>query len=145
MPMQSCCFTYCVLTFSLPSPSQSRKVPIRTIATTTATAAKTSLKKVKSCRFKVVTYLYHLVQFVNVGNFLCSWILKDLRESLSWVHVLYNTWMKAFSRRSRAVTAKICTKILSCARAELLFCPFDLFLFNRSRWRRRRRCLSSRP
>ena len=78
--MQSCCFTYCVLTFSLPSPSQSRKVPIRTIATTTATAAKTSLKKVKSCCFKVMTYLYHLVQFVNVGNFFVQLISKRLKR-----------------------------------------------------------------
>ena len=64
---------------------------------------------------------------------------KRERKSSSCVHVLHKTWHQVFSRRSRAVTAKKCTKKPD-ARAELLFCqewkPID---FCRSHWRRRRR------
>ena len=64
---------------------------------------------------------------------------KKKRKSSSCVHVLHKTWHQVFSRRSRAVTAKKCTKKPD-ARAELLFCqewkPID---FCRSHWRRRRR------
>ena len=50
----------------------------------------------------------------------------------------HKTWNWEVSRRSRAETAKKCTKKRD-ARAKLLFCQF----FCRFRWRRRRRCLSS--
>ena len=50
--------------------------------------------------------------------------------------------LQAFSRRSRAVTAKKCTKKRD-ARALLLFCQFNLLLLGRSRCRRRRRILRS--
>ena len=46
---------------------------------------------------------------------------------LSCVHVLHKTWNKLSSRRSRAVTAKKCTKKRD-ARAELLFCQSILNL-----------------
>ena len=67
---------------------------------------------------------------------------KRKRKSLSCVHVLDKTWNWAFSRRSRAVRAKKCTKKHD-ARAELLFANLNLLLFYRSRWRRRRCYLSS--
>ena len=49
---------------------------------------------------------------------------------------------KAFSGRSRALTGKKCTKICD-ARAELLFCLFNLLLLWRSRCRRRRGILKT--
>ena len=48
------------------------------------------------------------------------------------------------TRRSRAETAKKCTKKRD-ARAELLIANLNLLLFCRSRWRRRRRCLVKLP
>ena len=60
----------------------------------------------------------------------------------SLVYVLHKTWNWAFSRRSRAVTVKKCTKKRD-ARAELLFCLFNQLLFWRSRCRRRRGILKS--
>ena len=62
-------------------------------------------------------------------NFFASWILKDcikVQEKKKKVVVLCSaildkTWKKALSRRSRATTAKKCTK-KSDARAELLLC-----------------------
>ena len=58
---------------------------------------------------------------------------KKIYSSL--VYILPKTWKRAFSRHSRAVTAKKCTKMRD-ARADLLFCPFNLLLFWRSRCRR---------
>ena len=59
----------------------------------------------------------------------------------SLVYVLHKTRKYAFSRRSRAVTAKKCTENI-CARAKLLFW-LNLFLFLRCRCRRHRQILSS--
>ena len=61
---------------------------------------------------------------------------KRKKLSSSLVNVLHKTWNWAFSRRSRAATPKKCTK-KHAAREELLFCLFNLFLFWRSRCRRR--------
>ena len=69
----------------------------------------------------------------------CIEVQQKKKKSLSCVHVLQKTWNQAVSRRSCAVRAKKCTK----KRAELLFCWINLLLFCRSRWRRRRRYLSS--
>ena len=69
---------------------------------------------------------------------------KRKRKWLSCVPVLDKTCIYALSRRSRAMTAKKCTKkvmhVQSCCSADL-----NLLLFCRSRCRRRRRCLSSLP
>ena len=69
---------------------------------------------------------------------------KRKRKSLSCVHVLQKTWNLAFLHRCRAVTAKKCTKKRD-ARAKLLFFQTTetYYFFSHSRWRRRRRCLSS--
>ena len=72
---------------------------------------------------------FHLVQFVKCWQFFSGvkfWkrvtkFRKRKTKSLFCVHVLHNTWNWAFSRRSRAVTAKPCTKKHD-ARAVLLFC-----------------------
>ena len=69
----------------------------------------------------------------------CIEVQQKKKKSLSCVHVRQKTWKQVVSRRSCAVRAKKCTK----KRAELLFCWINLLLFCRSRWRRRRRYLSS--
>ena len=58
------------------------------------------------------------------------------------VYFLCKTWNQAFSRRSRAVTAKKCTKKRD-ARAKLLFWLLNLLLFWQPRCRGRRRILMS--
>ena len=82
----------------------------------------------KSHRFKL--YRAHSISFIssNVNNFFWSWILKSVtkfrkrnRKWLFFVHVLQKTRIPAFSRRSRALTAKKCTEKRD-ARAKLLFC-----------------------
>ena len=47
---------------------------------------------------------------------------KRKKISSSLVYVSYRTWNYVFSRRSRAVTAKKCTKKRDARRANLLFC-----------------------
>ena len=70
-------------------------------------------------------------------------IRKRKRKSLSCVHVLRKTWNLAVSRRSLAVTANKC-KTRRDGGAELFFFSIlNLLLFGRSRWRGRRRWLSS--
>ena len=69
---------------------------------------------------------------------MCAQLLRTIfkfRKRKKIVCILPKTWNKAFSRHSRAVTAKKCTKMRD-ARADLLFCPFNLLLFWRSRCRR---------
>ena len=53
---------------------------------------------------------------------------KKKKHSSLLVYVLRKAWNQAFSRRSRAVTAKKCTKKRD-ARAELLFCLTNPLLF----------------
>ena len=62
------------------------------------------------------------------GNFFWNWILKDCIQvqdkklkSLPCVHVFHKRWNQASSRRSRAVTAKKCTRKKRDAGAALLF------------------------
>ena len=70
---------------------------------------------------------------------------KTKTKSSSCVHVLQKTWNQGVPRRSRAVTAKKCTKKRG-ARAKLLFCQSKpIALFCRSRCRRRRLCLFKLP
>ena len=57
----------------------------------------------------------------------CPSSKKRKTISSSLVYVLHKTWNWAFSRRSRAVTVKKCTKKRD-ARAELLFCLLNLLL-----------------
>ena len=72
----------------------------------------------------------------------CIEVQQKKKKSLSCVHVRQKTWNQVVSRRSCAVRAKKCTKKRD-TRAKLLFCWINLLLFCRSRWRRRRRYLSS--
>ena len=136
----------CVTVVSQAVPADMSQVlgrPMRTRAATTATATKTSLKNLNSPCFKL--YCTYPISFnsSNVGIFFESWILKDCielqekkRKSLSCVHVLpHKTWISAFSRRSRAVAAKKCTKRPD-AHAKLLFANLNLLLFCLSRCRR---------
>ena len=82
---------------------------------------------------ETLSRIFHLVQFVKCWQFFLE--LKRLpsklrnRKSSSCVHVLHETWNKAFSRHTRAVTAKKCSKKRE-ARAEL-FCQSKptVFLF----------------
>ena len=89
--------------------------------------------------FQTSSLQFYLVQYVKYGRIFLELILNDFIQdqkqrkgkSLSCVHVL--------SRRSRARTAKKCTKKRD-APAKLLFClNLNLLLFCRSRCRRRRR------
>ena len=68
-------------------------------------------------------YLTYSISFTsaNLGKCFWSWILKDCikvqgkkRKLLSCVPVLDKTWIQAFSRCSRATTAKKCTKKAWC-------------------------------
>ena len=69
---------------------------------------------------------------------------KRKRKLLSCGPVLDKTLNKAFSRRSRAVTAKKCTKKCDASAKSLTcFANLNLLLFCRTRSRWRRRCLSS--
>ena len=79
-----------------------------------------------------VSYFIALIPTLLICQMLAiffrRWILKDLvivqkrnRKSLSCVHVLGKTWNWAVSSRSRAETARKCTKTRD-ARAKLLFC-----------------------
>ena len=84
---------------------------------------------------ETLSRIFLLVQFVKCWQFFLE--LKRLpsklrnRKSSSCVHVLHETWNKAFSHRTRAVTAKKCS-ILPIQTYRIPFC--------RSRWHRRRRC-----
>ena len=83
----------------------------------------------------------------NIGNFFLELSSRRLyqssgKEKKSCCLVFPSSTGKQEARRSRAETAKKCTK-KRVARAELLFANLNLLLFCRSRWRRRRRCLSS--
>ena len=83
----------------------------------------------------------------NIGNFFLELSSRGLyqssgKEKKSCCLVFPSSTGKQEARRSRAETAKKCTK-KRVARAELLFANLNLLLFCRSRWRRRRRCLSS--
>ena len=82
---------------------------------------------------ETLSRIFHLVRFVKCWQFFLE--LKRLpsklrnRKSSSCVHVHHETWNKAFSRHTRAVTAKKCSKKRE-ARAEL-FCQSKptVFLF----------------
>ena len=122
------------LMFSLPSPSSLLKLPL---ASTTATAVKTSLLK----WIPVFQTLSRLFQFAENGK--CRRISLEL---ISWgPHSSLEREKEirrrlfTFSRRSRARTVKKCTKKRD-ARANLLFCVINLLLFWRPGCRRRRRC-----
>ena len=88
----------------------------------------TTALRQSSCRnfsCSSVTKLIALIPSRSIRRL--SWILKDCievqekkRKSLSCVHVPHKTWNKAFLRRSRAVTAKKCTK------NPIAFLPFSL-------------------
>ena len=83
----------------------------------------------------------------NIGNFLGELSSRGLyqssgKEKESCCLVFPSSTVTQEARRSRAETAKKCTKKRD-ARAELLFANLNLLRFCRSRWRRRRRCLSS--
>ena len=99
-----------------------------------------SLNKVNSRCFELLKRAYSIsFNSSNVGNFFWSW--KDCHQSLlSCVQVLHETWNKAFSRRTRAVTAMKCSnKARSTCRLVLPIQTYHI-PFCRSRWRRRRRC-----
>ena len=68
----------------------------------------------------------------------------EKEKKLFCVHLLYKAgaWNWEVSGRSRATTAKECTK-KGDARAKLLFCYLNLLLFDSSRCRHRRLCLTS--
>ena len=98
-----------------------------------------------SCCLKLYRAYSISFSLSNVGNFLGVefWrtvpkFKKRKRKLLSCVPVLNKTWNYALSRRSRATTAKKCTKKRD-ARAELLFSLSKPFSFCRSRCRHRRR------
>ena len=95
---------------------------------------------------QTLSRLFYLVYFVKC---FWSWILKDCikiqekkRKLLSCVPVLHKTWIQAFSRCSRATTAKKCTKKAwcTCKVVVLLIKPVAFLPFS---FRPRRRCLSS--
>ena len=77
----------------------------------------------RKCHFKKVALLqtlsrlFYLVQFVKCWQFVSKFRKRKWKSS-SCVHVLHDTWNLAFSRGTRAVTAKKCTKKRD---AELLF------------------------
>ena len=84
--------------------------------------------RLQKCTYKVNSHyleLYHAysISFTSskVGKCFWSWILKDCikvqekkRKLLSCVPVLDKTWIQAFSRCSRATTAKKCAKKAWC-------------------------------
>ena len=85
-----------------------------------------SVMRVQSCCFTDLS-LWLFCRSSNIGHFFWGWILTDLskvrkikRKSLCCALVLHKTWKWAFSRRSRAMTVKKCTKKRD-ARAKLLF------------------------
>ena len=86
----------------------------------------------------------------NVGFFFLELNSKRLyrsseKEKESHCLEFTSSITRGISRRCRAVTVKQCTKKRD-ARADLFFffwANLSLFLFWRSRWRRRRRCLRS--
>ena len=114
-----------------------------------AAAAKTSLKKWNRTSSNFIAPYSILFSSSNVGNFVWSWILKDCikvqeknKKLLSWVPVLDKTWNLHFNvvvvkRRIRNVQKSV-MHVQSCG-----FANRNLLLFCRSRWHRRRRCLSS--
>ena len=95
-----------------------------------------------------ITHLSHLLFSMQANSVWAKFLRaifkfrkrKKILPSLVYVH---KTWNYAFARRSRAVTAKKCTKKRD-ARAEVLFCLFSLLIFWRSRCHRRRGILKSR-
>ena len=86
-------------------------------------ATKTSLKRWIQCVLSIciaITPTGLLCQMQ--ANSFWAEFLRTTFKFTSFVCVLHKTWNKAFSRRSRAVTAKKCTKSRA-ARAEVLLCP----------------------
>ena len=107
-------------------------------AATTTTVRKRQLKSEFALR-QTLSRLFHLGQFFKCWQLFrklsskstVSEFKKRKRKSLSsCVQVLHKTWICAFSRRSRVVTAKKCTKKRD-ARVKLLFCQFKPIAFLR--------------
>ena len=71
----------------------------------------------------------------NVNSVISKFTRK--KKKSSWlIYVLHKTWNWEFSRRSRAETAKRCTIEINTCR--VFFPNINVFLFRRSRCRRRR-------
>ena len=85
-----------------------------------------------------------LPKFSGVKSERTVFKFRKNNKKICCVHLVYkvNAWNWEVSRRSRATSAKKCTKKRD-ARAKFLLCYLNLLLFCRSRCRRRRRCLSS--
>ena len=107
-------------------------------------------QKMKSCCIKLYRAYSTSFNSSNVGNLFWSWNFwktvakcrKGERKSLCLRSPQNVNSDSAFSRRSRAATAKKCTiKRDACADC-CCFANLNLLLFCRSGWRRRRRCLS---
>ena len=104
--------------------------------------------------FKTVSYFIDLGYFQLICQMLAKFSgvksertvfkFRKNNKKICCVHLVYkvNAWNWEVSRRSRATSAKKCTKKRD-ARAKFLLCYLNLLLFCRSRCRRRRRCLSS--
>ena len=85
-----------------------------------------------------------LAIFCGVEFWKTVWKFRKRKIKLfSCVHDLRKTWNYAFSRRSRAVTTKRNVQQSVMHVQSCCFANPNLLLFCRSRWRRRRRCLSS--
>ena len=115
------------LKFSLPSPSWDLKVPISELKQQWRRRLRKRHLKSEVVFPQTLSRLFHLVQFVKCWQIFLELNSKRLYRSsekeedslcLVCVHVLHKTVV--FSRRSRTVTAKKCTKRRD-ARAELLF------------------------
>ena len=98
---------------------------------------------------QTLSHLFQLVQFVKcwqifleLNSKTASKFRKRKRKSLFCVHVLDKAWNYAFSRCSRAATAKK-KKSAVMHEQSCCFINLNLLLFCPSRCRRRRRCLSS--
>ena len=110
----------------LPSPSSLLKLPTNTKATT----AKTSLKTLKRIRavsnFTAIILPRSICQ--NVANFSVVEFETTLSNSAKSLLFTFFTkgWNYELSRRSRAVTAKKCTKKRKARTEKYFFLPFSL-------------------